>query len=235
MRKCFRLYGLVLLACPITGCGDFPRDAQDTLQKAKAGEPLKVGYSAAEPWVMEQGPEPGGIEPDLVRAWAREQGVRLQWVKGSEGQLVEALAQNEADIAVAGLLKATAHAASIGMTQPYLSVQIVIGAAPGAPVPDDWEGVPVRYDVRRPEFAAAIAGIKAVPVAAHPGALRPFAAVYKPELTALGLSETGKTLLTEKRVIATAPAENALTLSLDRFLHARKGDIARRLGQAARR
>jgi ABC-type amino acid transport substrate-binding protein len=230
-------FAIVLTALlAATGCGQFPRDAQDTLKEAKQGVPLTVGWSVAEPWVRRGGPDgPAGIEPDLLRAWAAAERVRLEWVEGSEGQLAEALAQNRADLATAGLTKKTPHAASIGMTQPYLSVPIVIGAAAGVNVPEDWEGVQVRYDRRRPEFAAAIAGVKALPVPAEPGALRPFAAVYRPELQALGLTDTETALLTEKRVIATAPAENALTLSLDKFLHARKPDIEARLGAEARR
>lgn len=231
-----RRAALALVLLLLTGCGQFPRDAQDTLERAKSGVPLRVGWSAAEPWVRRGGAEgPAGLEPDLIRDWAREEGVRLEWVEGGEGQIVEALQHNQADLAVAGLTMRTPHAASIGMTQPYLTAPIVIGAAPGVNVPDDWEGVQVRYDRRRPEFAAAVAAKKALPVPAAPGALRPYAAVYRPELPALGLSDTGTKLRTEKRVIASAPAENALALSLDRFLHARKAEIEARLASEARR
>ena len=230
----FVAVGLALL---LHGCGDFPKDANETLKRAAAGEPLKVGYSAAEPWVRDSGSPagPGGIEPSLVREWAQANGLRISWVKGGEGQLVEALGENSVDLAVGGFLASNPHGAMIGTTQPYLTAKIVIGAAPGASAPEDWEGVPVRYDARRPEFAAAIARAKAVPVPAHPSQLRPFAAVYEPELQALGLGSTGKTLLTEKRVIATAAAENALTLSLDKFLHARKAEIEARLAAEAGR
>jgi hypothetical protein len=62
-----------------------------------------------------------------------------------------------------------------------------------------------------------------------------YAAVYEPELGARGLRDTGKTLLTEKRVMAGAPAENALVLSLDKFLHERKAAIAGRVAAEARR
>ena len=232
--RCFAGFALVAM---LQGCGDFPRDSRDTLKRVEAGAPLRVGYSISEPWVRGGGSAsgPAGVEPDLIRAWAREKGARIVWTQGSEGQLVEALAQNSVDVAVGGFLSTTPHGAMIGTTQPYLSAKIVIGAAPGAAAPEDWEKVPVRYDARRPEFAAAIAKAKAVPVAAGAGQLRPFAAVYEAELAALGLRPAGKTLRTEKRVIATAPAENALTLSLDRFLHPRKGAIEARLAAEARR
>jgi hypothetical protein len=123
----------------------------------------------------------------------------------------------------------------MGRTQPYVRRPIVIGAAAGAAAPDDWEGVEVRYDGRRPEFAAAISKGGAVPVAAAPSALTPFAAVYRQELSALGLADTGKKLKSEKRVIAAAPAENALVLSLDKYLHAHKAQIEARVAAEARR
>ena len=232
--RCLVALGVALL---LAACGDFPKDANAALKRASAGEPLKVGYSAAEPWVRDSGsPEgPAGIEPELIRDWARQNGARVAWIKGSESQLVEALGQNSVDLAVGGFLDNNPHGAMIGTTQPYLSVKIVIGAAPGASAPEDWKDVPVRYDARRPEFAAAIAQAKAVPVAAEPSQLRPFAAVYQPELRTLGLAPTGKTLLTEKRVIAVSAAENALTLSLDKFLHARKDAIEAQLAAEARR
>jgi hypothetical protein len=74
-----------------------------------------------------------------------------------------------------------------------------------------------------------------VAAAADPGAMAPLAAAYAPELAARGLAPTGKTLRTERRVIATAPAENALALSLDRFLHGRGEEIGRLLAAEARR
>ena len=232
--RCLVALGLALL---LQGCGDFPKDSNETLKRAKAGEPLKVGYAAADPWVRDSGsPQgPGGIEPGLIREWAQANGARISWIKGGEGQLVEALGQNSVDMAVGGFLDNNPHGAMIGTTQPYLKVKIVIGAAAGATAPEDWKDVPVRYDARRPEFAAAIAQAKAVPVPSAPSQLRPFAAVYEPELPTLGLAATGKTLLTEKRVIATAAAENALTLSLDKFLHARKAAIEARLAAEAGR
>lgn len=229
------LPGLALVAL-LGSCGDFPKDSKESLKRVRSGEPLKVGFSPAEPWVSSAGTTdgPAGPEPDLIREWARAEGARILWVRGSEAQLVEGLEQNDLDIAVAGLVSRTAHGARIGMTQPYLTAPIVIGAARGVSAPDRWDGVQIRYDGRRPHFAASISAVGAVPIPAPPDQLGPFAAVYRQELQSFGLADTGDTLRTEKRVIATAPAENALTFSLDRFLHARRGSIEARLGGEAR-
>ena len=230
---------VLALAFAATGCDDYPKDAQSTLERVRAGErPLRVGWSPAEPWVRAEagrGDGPAGVEPDLVRAWAASVGARIEWVPGGEAQLVQALQRSALDVAVAGFSDDAPWGGRTGQTQPYLKAEAAVGAVPGAAVPRDWDGVEVRYDRRRPDFAAAIRGIGAVPVPADPGGMAPLAAAYAPELAALGLAPTGKTLATERRVIATAPAENALTLALDRFLLPREEEIGRRLAAEARR
>jgi polar amino acid transport system substrate-binding protein len=229
------------LGLAFAGCDEYPKDARGTMERVRAGErPLRVGWSPAAPWVRGEaagrdGDGPAGIEPDLVRDWAASVGARIEWVPGGEAQLVRALQRNAVDVAVAGFSDSSPWGGRIGQTQPYLKAEAVVGAAPGAAVPRDWEGVEIRHDRRRPDLAGAIRRIGAVPVAAEPEGMAPFAAAYAPELAALGLLPTGKTLATEHRVVATAPAENALTLALDRFLLPRGEEIARRLAAEARR
>src|SRR5688572_6084757 len=68
------------LALVAAACDDFPRDARRTLEQVHGGgRPLRVGWSPAEPWVRaEAGADgPDGIEPDLVRAWAASEGLRI--------------------------------------------------------------------------------------------------------------------------------------------------------------
>ena len=233
MRKRSRAALPLLL---LAGCADWPRDSNDTLERVTAGgEPLRVGYSAAEPWVRGGEGLPRGLEPDLVRAWARAHRVRVQWVPGGETQQVEALAGYHIDAAVGGFADSQPHGAKIGATQPYLDSQLLIATVPDRVPPESWDGVAVRYDARRPDVAGRLKAIGAVPVPARPGELKPFAAVYAHEVDALGLAATDKVLAKERRVIAVAPAENRLALSLDRFLLARKGEIeAMAAGQAAR-
>ena len=90
---------LPTLALCLAGCGEFPRDAHGTLDQVRAGRPLRVGWSVAEPQVRRGGPDgPAGVEPDLVRRWARGNGVRIAWTEAGEAQLVEALGANELDV-----------------------------------------------------------------------------------------------------------------------------------------
>jgi ABC-type amino acid transport substrate-binding protein len=215
---------LLLILAP--GCSNFPRDAEDTLREVGRGRPLVVGWSAAAPWVRSAGGgEPAGIEPDLVRRWAATRGIQIQWVEAGEAQIVEGLNGNSLDLGVAGFTDKAPHGGLIGQTQPYLQVKAVIGMAPGTRGPSTWEGVRVSHDPARPDFAALILAEKAIPTTGP----APYRLVYEPELARAGLVATGKTLRTERRTIATAPSENALTLELDRFLHANKPAIEARL------
>lgn len=224
----------VVMAC-CGACEDFPKDANSTLQRVQSGQPLRVGWLQADPWVRPAGTDgPAGLEPDLVRAWAKTLQTRIDWVTGSEAQLAKALQEYALDVAVAGFTKDTPWGGKIGQTQPYLETGIVVGLADGTPEPASWDGVEIRYDRRRPHFAGPIRGIGARPMPVDAGDLAPIGAAYAEELPALGLIATEKTLASEERVIATAPAENALTLELDRFLHARRQSIAQQLAASAR-
>lgn len=228
----------LILGSLLTGCDEYPRDAKETLQQVREGQrPLRVGWAAAEPWVrMEAGPDgPRGLEPDLVRAWAASIGAQIQWESGSEAQLVRALQRNALDIGIAGFSDDTPWGSRTGQSQPYFRAELAVGATSGTPEPTDWNGVEIRYDRRRPDIRAAIWAIGAVPVPAEPGNLAPLGAAYLQEMQALGLTPTGKSLGTERRVIATAPAESALTFALDRFLLPRSAEIEDRLSAEARR
>lgn len=218
----------VLLALALSACADFPKDAEDNLNEIEAGRPLRVGWSAAAPWVRANpGGEPAGIEPDLIRAWAGARGIRIQWIEAGEAQLVEGLGDNSLDLAVAGFTDSAPHGGLIGMSQPYLRPQVVIGMPPGAAAPDSWEGVDVAHDPRRPELAGLLLRERAVPTA---GPAR-YRILYQPELAAAGLVAAAKPLRTDRRTIATAPSANALTLALDRWLHTHRAAIEARLAR----
>jgi polar amino acid transport system substrate-binding protein len=225
---------LTALAILIAGCDGFPRDSHRTLERVRAGEPLRVGWVKVEPWVqVDSAGEPAGIEPELIRAWAASLPARVEWIYGSEAQLAEALQGNALHIAVAGFAADTPWGGQIGQTQPYAETETVIGIAPGISAPASWHGAEIRYDCRRPQFAALISETGAKPICEDRGRLAPIAAVYAEELSGLGLRPTGTALGKEQRTIATAPAENALTLALDRFLHSREQAIKGRLASVA--
>ncbi len=219
----------LVAALLLAGCGEFPRDANGTLEEVRAGRPLQVGWSASEPWVRGGPDGPAGPEADLVRAWAESIGARIEWAEASEAQIVEALGENVVDVGLAGFTTDVPWGARIGQTQPYLKSHLGIGVRDGVAVPDSWKGAEVRYDRHRPQVAGALRGIGAAPVPAKPGDLGPIGVAYEEELVRAGLRPTEKRLASESRVIATAPAENALALALDRFVHGREAFVRERL------
>jgi ABC-type amino acid transport substrate-binding protein len=223
------------MSIALGGCGSFPKDADRSLERARSGETLHVGWTPAEPWVTPgDGGEPAGIEPDLIRAWAASHHIRIDWVLGSETELVQALQENAIDLALAGFTDAQPWGAKIGLTQPYLETEIVVGVSPNTEQPASWIDVPIRYPRGRPHFAALIRRLGAKPEPAQPGQLAPIGAAYREELSSLGLIPT-KTLASAARVIATAPGESALTFDIDRFLYQRRRAISAALSAEARR
>ena len=70
------LFGASLLA----GCGDYPRDAENSTQRARSSV-MRVGVSHDPPYVvLTHGADPRGDDIARVRALARTQGARIEWV-----------------------------------------------------------------------------------------------------------------------------------------------------------
>src|SRR5829696_566706 len=85
----------VLLAATavFAGC-DLPRDPERTLDRARSGT-LRVGVSIDEPWTGWEGFLPGGrpvgIEVELAERFAKELDADIEWVRGSESELLTML------------------------------------------------------------------------------------------------------------------------------------------------
>src|SRR4051794_13995599 len=76
-----RLRALSLLlsfAALLAGCSDdsgFPRDPKGTVKRIRGGT-MRVGLVENPPFVVRNGDEPSGLEPELVRQFARELGAK---------------------------------------------------------------------------------------------------------------------------------------------------------------
>ncbi|OUJ74993.1 transporter substrate-binding domain-containing protein [Hymenobacter crusticola] len=86
----------------LPACSDFPKDPEKTLKRVENGT-LVVGYSENPPWVVQGNPEPTGIEPALVKAFAQTLHARVRWRKGTEQTLFEDLEKRKIDLLIAGL------------------------------------------------------------------------------------------------------------------------------------
>lgn len=121
--------GQVLTAVPagvallLAGCGvQVPADPDGTLDRVRDSGTLRAGASPNEPWVQlpaQRGGEPGGVEPDLVEAFADRLGAEVEWTVSGEEDLVGRMERGELDLVVGGLTADNPHGSSVGLTRPW--------------------------------------------------------------------------------------------------------------------
>jgi polar amino acid transport system substrate-binding protein len=112
----------------LAGCGPFPRDPLDTLERVSQGT-LRVGVSAHPPWVL-PGEVPTGEEPELVGELAQELGVQVEWHPGSTEALLARLEgrgrggsldsdKPALDLVIGGLCKDSPWKTHVAFSLPY--------------------------------------------------------------------------------------------------------------------
>lgn len=118
-----------MLAAATAGCG-IPHDPKDSLDRIRQTGVLRAGITTHLPWTTDS----GGPEADAVAAFAQALGARVEWRRGSESELFEALEKFELDIAVGGFTADNPSAPKLGMTRPYAKAddkKHVVALAPG--------------------------------------------------------------------------------------------------------
>jgi polar amino acid transport system substrate-binding protein len=227
--------GLAVLALLAAGCG-VPRDPEGTLDTVRGGT-LRAGITASEPWTTLEGGRPGGVEVELVERFARELGARVEWVDGSEADLIGALEVRELDLVVGGLTADTPWQRKAAITRSYATTRVVVAVPASQPPPDDIAGI--RVAVEAGTDAAGILEEKtdAIPVRVPDVTQVKGSAVAIDEwlLADLDLRDTGVHLIKTKHVMATPLGENAFLVRLERFLIAHQGDVPALLDAEARR
>ena len=111
------------------GCG-IPRDPDKSLERIAQSAVLRAGITARPPWTTDG----GGPEAETVEAFARAHGARVEWRRGSESELFEALEKRELDIVVGGFTDDNPWGPKLGLTRPYAESgkkRHVIAVAPG--------------------------------------------------------------------------------------------------------
>ena len=120
MRRGVRVWlaAAALAATASAGCGDWPRDPAGTLDRARGGT-LRAGAAEAPPWVVRAADgTAAGPEAELIAAFARSIGARVEWRWGSADELLRALERRELDVAAVGLTAATPWQTRVGLTRP---------------------------------------------------------------------------------------------------------------------
>jgi polar amino acid transport system substrate-binding protein len=207
------------------GCG-IPRDPESTLDRVRGGT-LRAGITASEPWTTLEGGRPGGVEVELVERFATELGARVEWVDGSEADLIGALEVRELDLVVGGLTADTPWQAKAAITRSYATTRVVVAVPTSQPPPDDIAGL--RVAVEAGTDAAGILEDKtdAVPVRVPDVTQVKGSAVAIDEwlLDDLDLADTGVHLSKAKHVMATPLGENAFLVRLERFLIGHQDEV----------
>jgi polar amino acid transport system substrate-binding protein len=217
------------LACAVLGGCQYPRDPEGTLDRVRGGT-LRVGISASEPWVKISDGEPGGVEVELVEEFARTVDAEVEWVEGSESDLMEALHGRQLDIVIAGLTRRSVWMNDAALTRPYLTTQSVIGAPDTASadrLSADLEGERIAVEANSPEAAKLELDTDAtvVPVDDLTKVDGP-AAVHDFLLDDLGLVRTDVELDEHEHAMAVSLGENAMLVTLERFLLDREARAA---------
>jgi polar amino acid transport system substrate-binding protein len=229
------LVGAILAVLLVGGCG-IPRDPESTLDRVRGGV-LRVGVTESEPWTRLEAGQPTGVEVELVERFAAEVGARVEWVDGSEADLIAALEVRELDLVIGGLTADTPWQAKAAITRSYATTRVVVAVPASQPVPDDIAGL--RVAVEAGTDAAGILEDKtdAIPVRVADVTEVQGSAVAVDEwlLDDLDLRDTGVHLTKSKHVMATPMGENAFLVRLERFLIAHQDEVSALLDAEARR
>jgi polar amino acid transport system substrate-binding protein len=215
-----------LVAVLVVGC-QYPRDPDGTLNRVQGGV-MRVGVVEADPWVVIEGDQPtGGAEVELVREFAERLDAQIDWVQGSEEELVDAAKEGQVDLLIGGITNKSRWKKDVAFTRPYVQTQTVVGAPPGSSFPDDLGGVEVVVEVGTEEegLLAQRTDAEVVPVTDLASERGKPAAVHDYLLDDLGLADTGTVLGESKHVMAVRLGENAFLVELERFLLDREGAI----------
>ena len=232
-----RLLVFLLAATVALGACQFPRDVEGTLDRVSGGV-MHVGISESDPWVRTGGREPGGVEVELLKRFAATIDARIEWVEGSESDLMEALHGRKLDVVVAGLTRRSEWQRVAALTRPYLTTKVVI-AAPDEALADelseDLEGHRIAVEANSPEAAKLSMDTDAitreVPDPAKAGGP---VAIDDFMLDELGLVATDAELDEHEHAMAVSPGENAFLVKLERFLLDREHEAAQILEREAK-
>jgi polar amino acid transport system substrate-binding protein len=229
MSQKWKTWISVLLAC--AGCG-LPRDSAGTLDRVRGGV-MRVGVVVDTPWTTDSNGEVGGIEGAMVRTLARDLNARVNWLRGTEGNLLSALENRELDLVIGGLSVASPWQQRVAFTRPYYVDTVSVGGAPNEPPPGSLEGLrvalksgdPAAADVRKkggaPQFVPRLDSVRG-PIAAPTWQLAQLARRENPSLR----------LMQTQHVLAAAPGENAFLVRVERMLIDRRAEIPALLRQS---
>jgi membrane-bound lytic murein transglycosylase MltF len=118
-----------LLSALFIGC-DLPKDPDKTWNEAhEIG--LQVGVVVDTPFVMQENGEWRGEEIELIRRFATEHRLKIQFHERSESEVVRQLERSELHVAAGGFHNDTEWKKKVGATRPFPPMDHVFLVAAG--------------------------------------------------------------------------------------------------------
>jgi polar amino acid transport system substrate-binding protein len=211
---------LALLGVLALGSCQYPRDPEETLDRVSGGT-MYVGVIEDPPWVvLEEGREPRGVEPTLVREFAEQIDADVEWVEGSEAELVDAMRGFQLDLIVGGLTRSSPYAKEVALTRPYVDTEVEFGVPPGEELPDDLDEVEIWVE----QSSEAAALLQQEEGEANPVYYESPAEIQGPallddyEIQAIGYDRTDRIQRDDEHAFAAPMGENAFLVELENFL-----------------
>lgn len=215
MRLRLSVAMIVAVLLPIA-CG-IPRDPESTLDRVTGGT-MRVGVIGHDPWVVLGGPEPTGVEVELVTRFAEELDAEIEWFEVSEEELAGAIEMRTIDLGIGGFTSTNAWASKMTFTHPYLTTQIVVAVPPSSEIEEDITGVEVAVE-KGTGAAGVLEKTDAIPVLVDDVTeVEGPRAIDNYLVDDLDLDDTGVRLEEVDHVMAVPHGENAWLVKLERFL-----------------
>ena len=214
-----------------TGCG-IPRDPEGTLERVREAT-MHVGVAPAHPFTQVTGDEPsGGIEVELIEDFAASLDADIEWVTGSEEELLSALEVRALDLVIGGFTSTNPWSSKVTFTHPYATTFATVGVPDPNDVDTDLTGLEVAVE-RGSELAGLLTKTDMRPVVVDDIATATGpAAVEDWMLDDLGLYATDVRLKESDHVMAVPLGENAWITELEEFLLAHDDEITRLIEEA---
>jgi len=211
-----------VLSLTTLACG-LPRDPEGTLDRVRGGT-MRVGVFERRPWTtLPTKGGAGGLEGALVAELARELGAKIEWVRATESQLLEALKMRELDLVIGGLTADSPWAQHVAFTKPFYTDTIVVGAPPGTRRLEKLDGQSVSFHAREPVIGGYVRKKGGVPrPVPELGQAQGLLAAPTWQLPSLAVGPAGITLHETHHVIAATPGENAWLMRIEQSIATRK-------------
>lgn len=120
-----KIYHIFYVMLILAGACDLPRDSQSSWEAAKKTG-LKVGIVVNPPFCYNENGSLKGSEVQLLREFARNEGLEISFEVGSETGLVERLEDYDLQVLAGGFKNNTIWKKKVGLTTTYMDKRVML-------------------------------------------------------------------------------------------------------------